>query len=112
MQFLCRRDSGGSLVRTIGSSETLRSGFDKSTALDDKKLVEPLGQGTWSPQTDRLAVQHRDRHDFHSGVAEEAFVGLAESFDVESPFLYGDLFLMSQGQNDGASDPVENAAVE
>lgn len=57
----------------------------------DKMTVQLTGHGSWDALPNGLPVNGYDRHDFHAGIREEAFVGMQQLFRSKSSLVHGDL---------------------
>ncbi len=63
------------------------------TSIVDKMTVQLTGHGAWGALPNGLLIDRDDRHDFHAGIRQEAFVGMQQLFRSESSFVQGDLQL-------------------
>jgi hypothetical protein len=72
-----------------------------------RRVSEP---GRPSPMGER--IDPIDRHDFHAGIGQKAFLRSLEVSEVIVTFPDGYPFLLREGHDDGSRDAVQDAAVQ
>jgi hypothetical protein len=71
-----------SFANASESTSWLENRFEEPRSVGGKERLKPTGYGAWQALADRERVDPGNRHDFHAGIGQETFFGLAKGSDL------------------------------
>ena len=77
-----------------------------------KGRLKPPSLGTRQAAADREGLDSGDRHDFHGGIGQKAFIGFAKVCQPVMAFFDEQPLFLCQGHHDRSSDAVQDAALQ